>query len=225
MDNLYVLLDQHGDQLQALQHDIDSTPTNSPEFRNTIRWLVLSTVLYVRCMYDWFDERKWPMQFCAWAARNLFELEIWTRYVLRKRKYAERFAKDWIMDGIGIFESLQRWSESRGQPRDPGMDKELAKLYSMRDVELPGCRRFLDPPRLRRRTRNRAELQAPQPGSLEARPPDILVSALEAGVARQDPYARLHHHHRAYVIRPHRKRSTAPPRDPRHGTGRVMAPT
>jgi len=145
MDNLYMLLDQHGDQLQALQHDIDSTPTNSPEFRNTIRWLVLSTVLYVRCMYDWFDEQKWPMQFCAWAARNLFELEIWTRYVLRKREYAERFAKDWIMDGIGIFESFQLWSESRGQARDPGRDRELAKLYSMRDAELPGCTRFLDP--------------------------------------------------------------------------------
>jgi hypothetical protein len=32
--------------------------------------------------------------FGGWAARNLLELEIWTRYVLRKGEYAERFAKD-----------------------------------------------------------------------------------------------------------------------------------
>ena len=144
MENLRALLDRHGDQLQALQHDIDMAATTDPEFKKTIRWLVLSTVLHVRCMYDWFDEQRWPMQFCAWAARNLFELEIWTRYVLTKKDYADRFAKDWIMDGIGILESFHGWSESRGRPRDTSTDKDLEKLYSMRDAELPGCGRFLD---------------------------------------------------------------------------------
>ena len=83
-------------------------PLATPNSRRRFGWLVLSTVLYVRCMYDWFDEQQWPMQFCAWAARNLFELEIWTRYVLTKKDYADRFAKDWIMDGIGILESFSR---------------------------------------------------------------------------------------------------------------------
>jgi hypothetical protein len=80
----------------------------------------------------------------AWAARNRFELEIWTRYLLRKREYAERFAEDWIMDGIGILESFQSWSQSRGHSGDPGVQKDLDRLRSMRDVELPGCTRFLD---------------------------------------------------------------------------------
>ena len=144
MENLHTLLDQHGEALQALQRDIDVAQTKTPEFRMTLRWLVLSTVLYIGCMSDWFDGEKWPMQFCAWAARNLFELEIWTRYVLRKREGAERFAKDWIMDGIGILDAFQGWSESRGRPRDPGVQKELAKLCLMRDAQLPGCSRFLD---------------------------------------------------------------------------------
>jgi hypothetical protein len=139
MQNLQALLEQ----LQVLQHDIDAASTESPEFRRTLRWLVLYTVLYVQCMADWFDERQWPLQFCAWAARSLFELEIWTRYVLKKREYAERFAKDWIMDGIGIFEALQGWSELRGMPLDPVLEKELNKLRSMRDAELPRCKHVL----------------------------------------------------------------------------------
>lgn len=107
MENLYLLLDKHGDQLREMQLAVDAASTAPPEFKKIIQWLILSTVLYVRCMYDWFDEQKCPMQFIGWAARNLFELEIWTRYVLLKREYAERFAKDWIMDGISIGESFQ----------------------------------------------------------------------------------------------------------------------
>jgi len=144
MESLYASLDERDGELQALQRDIEAASTNSPEFKKTVRWLVLSTILYVGCMHEWFDEQEWPMQFCAWAARNLFELEIWTRFVLRKGEYAERFGKDWIMDGIDICESLQGWSESRGYPRDPAMEKEIDKLRAMRDAELPGCQRFLD---------------------------------------------------------------------------------
>jgi len=139
MENLQALLDQ----LRTLQGDIETAATESPEFRKTLRWITLYTVLYSQCMADWFDERQWPSQFCAWAARNLFELEIWTRYVLKKREYAERFAKDWIMDGIGTLEAFQGWSQSRGMPPDPVFENELNKLRSMRDAELPGCRRVL----------------------------------------------------------------------------------
>jgi hypothetical protein len=92
-------------------------------------------------MYDWFDKTKWPMQFCAWAARNLFELEIWTRFVLKKREYAERFAKDWIMDGIGILESVEAWKKIPGDSR---IHAVLESLKAKRDAELPGCKHFLN---------------------------------------------------------------------------------
>lgn len=142
-ENLKLLLDQHGDQLQELQRAVDGGSTTSPEFKKTIQWLLLSTILYVRCLYDWFDEHEWPMQFLGWAARNLFELEIWTRYVLKKREYAERFAKDWILDGIGIGKSIQSWGSSRGMP-DMGINHFLQELNTRRDKELPGAQRFLD---------------------------------------------------------------------------------
>jgi hypothetical protein len=144
LENLHILLDKHGDQLQAIQRTVDAAPTISPEFKKTIQWLLLSDVLYIRCLYDWFSEDKWPMQFIAWAARNLFELEIWTRFVLRKREYAERFAKDWIMDGIGILECMQQTLVVPGKRCQPDAQKDLEKLYTMRDAQLPGERRFLD---------------------------------------------------------------------------------
>jgi hypothetical protein len=140
LENLYKVLDIHGDQIAEVRALVDKAPTNSPDFKKTIQFLLLSTVLYVRCMYDWFDENQWPMQFCAWASRNLFELEIWTRFVLKKREYAERFAKDWIMDGIGILEGMEAWSKVG----DSRSSAALENLRAKRDAELPGCKRFLD---------------------------------------------------------------------------------
>jgi hypothetical protein len=75
MENLYRFLDIHVDQIAGVRTLVDGAPTKSPEFKKTVQFLLLSTVLYVRCMYDWFDENHWPMQFCAWAARNLFEVD------------------------------------------------------------------------------------------------------------------------------------------------------
>jgi hypothetical protein len=141
LENLHRVLDIHGDQIAEMRALVDKAPTNSPEFKTTIQFLLLSTVLYVRCMYDWFDEKQWPMQFCAWAARNLFEIEIWTRFVLKKREYADRFGKDWIMDGIGILEGMEVWAQIRGDSRSRPY---LEHLRAKRDSELPGCKRFLD---------------------------------------------------------------------------------
>ena len=141
MENLYKVLDFHCDQIAEVRTLIDAAATNSPDFKQTIQFLLVSTVLYVRCMSDWFDENLWPMQFCAWAARNLFELEIWTRFVLKKREYAERFGNDWIMDGIGILEGMEAWAKIRG---DSGSRALLERLRAKRDSELPGCKRFLD---------------------------------------------------------------------------------
>lgn len=141
MENLHKVLDIHGDQIAGVQALVEEAPTKSPEFKKTVQFLLLSTVLYVRCMYDWFDENHWPMQFCAWAARNLFELEIWTRFVLKKREYAERFSKDWIMDGIGILEGMEAWAKIRGDSEGRAL---LENLKGRRDSELAGCKRFLD---------------------------------------------------------------------------------
>ena len=48
MENLYLLLDKHGDQLREMQLAVDAASTTPPEFKKNIQWLILSTVLYLK---------------------------------------------------------------------------------------------------------------------------------------------------------------------------------
>ena len=52
MENLQKLLDLHRDQLQVVKALIDKTETNEPQFKRTLTFLLLSTILYVQCMSD-----------------------------------------------------------------------------------------------------------------------------------------------------------------------------
>src|SRR5271154_4934068 len=47
----------------------------------------------------------------ACACRNLLELDVCVRYVLKSESNARRFAGDVTLDGIDVFESLKKWME------------------------------------------------------------------------------------------------------------------
>ena len=42
----------------------------------------------------------------SYATRSLLELLVWTGFILKSRSNTERFAEDWILDGIGLLEAL-----------------------------------------------------------------------------------------------------------------------
>jgi hypothetical protein len=82
------------------------------------------------------------MQFVAWSARNLLELETWARFVLKNEENARRFAKDWIMDGIGISDSMIAWHAREGEP-DPPIRKLRERLSEGQAKHLPGVTGYI----------------------------------------------------------------------------------
>jgi hypothetical protein len=72
----------------------------------------------------------------AWACRNLLELDIYVRYVLKSESNARRFAGDVTIDGIDIFESLKKWMEYVSpESKNLELNETLRLAYERRDAE------------------------------------------------------------------------------------------
>jgi Family of unknown function (DUF5677) len=72
----------------------------------------------------------------AWACRNVLELDVCVRYVLKSEANARRFSGHVTIDGIEIFESLKKWMQ-RVSPEieTPELDETLPVGYERRAAE------------------------------------------------------------------------------------------
>jgi len=72
----------------------------------------------------------------AWACRNLLELDVYIRYVLKSESNARRFVGDVTIDGIDIFESMKKWMEYVSPESENLELKETLRLaYERRNAE------------------------------------------------------------------------------------------
>ncbi|MGA2235632.1 MAG: DUF5677 domain-containing protein [Terriglobales bacterium] len=72
----------------------------------------------------------------AWACRNLLELDVCVRYVLKSESNARRFVGDVTIDGIDIFESLKKWMEYVSPAsKNLELNETLRLAYERRDAE------------------------------------------------------------------------------------------
>jgi hypothetical protein len=63
------------------------------------------------------------INYCAWAARNLLELRVWTLYASASRGNAWRFHQDQNADGMSLVRTLE---QSAGKLL-PGVDADFLK--------------------------------------------------------------------------------------------------
>jgi hypothetical protein len=94
---------------------IEGTETPATDFKSILRGLLIAAS---RELISLSNALAMPLPMLASATRNLLELLIWTKYVLNSKDYAERFAKDWLLDAVDILTALQDWHISTGGKPD-----------------------------------------------------------------------------------------------------------
>jgi hypothetical protein len=66
------------------------------------------------------------INYCAWAARNLLELRVWTLYATASRENAWRFHQDQYADGLSLVRILERSADKLPRAMDAQFLKEAA---------------------------------------------------------------------------------------------------
>jgi len=81
----------------------------------------------------------------AWASRNLLELSVFTKYVLKSGVNAKRFADDRLVDGCELVISL-RDLERHHDPSapTPGLDDALKRMEAQKTAENATATRHLE---------------------------------------------------------------------------------
>lgn len=85
---------------------LEQQPTQTMWFRNVLTCLVSALLREYRSLRVGL-KRSTPL--LAWACRNMLELNIYTKYTLRKGSNAKDFVDDRWIDAIEIFSSFRDW--------------------------------------------------------------------------------------------------------------------
>jgi hypothetical protein len=81
----------------------------------------------------------------AWACRNLLELDIYIKYVLKSAANANRFMGHITIDGIELFESMKEWMNHVDPTiKLPELNETLRLAYARRASDGVTDKKFLD---------------------------------------------------------------------------------
>jgi len=98
--------------LKAKAVEVVNTTSSAQDFKAIVEALLCRTDEQLDRLLSAFNDGSLAMM--AYATRNLLELNIWTAYVLLSNDNTQRFAQDWLLDGIGLLEGLEGWHTSHG---------------------------------------------------------------------------------------------------------------
>jgi hypothetical protein len=92
-----------------------------------IRLLQRLEIEYRSLGHDYSKNEYTSLSLLAWRARNLLELDAWSRFCCTNKNNAKAFFKEGAKDYLDLRENLQKWGEKTNQPLDWHKEQEAAK--------------------------------------------------------------------------------------------------